>query len=299
MKKQVFWVLVGISSFAVSLAALAPLPFFAQQITKYRPELGFSGVSGSLWKGQIARLTTPTAEITDLTWKFAPAKLLSGLFAADLEGNMQSVQMKGICGLAWNTDLHCSPLNLELQAASLAKLSPALQNLPVSLGGTFRAIVDDISWDRESIPSLNGSVIWADGSVQTPIAVNLGGQYRARIKEGTGNQALNIALQSDQAKIVLDGKVDVEKDGQYQAEFFLKPSAEADPSIAQGLSLLGAPQTDGSIRIKHSGQVQVPLQLPASATPVAAVDPVPPAPAPAPEATPIAPAQPAPAAEED
>ena len=303
MKKQVFWVLAGLSSFAVSLAALAPLPFFAQQITKYRPELSFTGVSGSLWQGQVARLTISQAQITDLTWKFAPAKLLSGVLAAELDGNLQTVHLKGICGVAWNTDIHCSPLDLELQANSLAKLSPALQNLPVSLGGTFRAIVDEISWDRAGIPAVNGSVVWTDGSVQTPIAVNLGGQYRARIKESTGDQALNIALQSDQAKIVLDGKVDIEKDGQYQAELFLKPSAEADPSIAQGLSLLGAPQTDGSIRIKHAGQVPVPIQL-STSTPVAVDNPeqqaVPaPAPAPAPEATPVAPAQPAPAAEED
>ena len=240
MKKQVFWVLAGLTSFTVSLAVLAPLSFFTQQATKARPELSFAGVSGSLWNGKIAKATTPQAQITDLTWKFAPSKLLSGMFAADMEGNVQAVHLKGQCGLAWNTNLACSPLNLELPAAALGQVNPALQNLPIALGGTFRAIVDDIHWDRETMPIMNGSLIWDEGSVQTPIAVNLGGQYRARVREGSGKQALNIALQSDQAKIVLDGKVDVEKDGLYTAEIFLKPSAEADPSIAQGLSLLGS-----------------------------------------------------------
>lgn len=284
MKKQVLWVFAGLTSFTVSLIVLAPLSFFTQQAAKARPELSFAGVSGSLWKGQIASVTVPNAQITDLTWTFAPAKLLTGLLAADMEGKVQAVQMKGQCGLAWNTNLACSPLNLELPAASLGELSPALKNLPVSLGGTFRAIVDDIDWDRESIPSLNGLLIWADGSVQTPIAVNLGGQYRAKIKEGTGKQALNIALQSDQAMISLDGKLDVEKDGQYEVELFLRPVAEADPSIVQGLSLLGAPQTDGSIRVKDSGQIA--LKLPdTSPNPVAVANPeqqAAPAPAPAP-----------------
>lgn len=256
MKKQVFWILAGITSFTVSLAALAPLSFFTQQVTKAKPELSFTGVSGSLWKGKIASVTTPNAHISDLTWKFAPEKLLTGLLAADLEGKVQSVQMKGQCGLAWNTDLACSPLDLELPAAALGELDPALKNLPISLGGTFRAILDDIAWDRENIPRLNGSLIWAEGSVQAPISVNLGGQYRAKIKEGTGKQALNIALQSDQALISLDGKLDVEKDGQYQVELFLRPVAEVDPNIVQGLSLLGAPQTDGSIRVKDTGQTQ-------------------------------------------
>jgi general secretion pathway protein N len=301
MKRQVFWVLTGISSFAISLAVLAPLPFFAQQITKYRPELTFAGVKGSLWKGEIARLNTPKAEITDLTWKFAPAKLFSGVLAADMEGKVQTMQVKGICGLAWNTDVNCSPLNLELPANSLAKLSPALQNLPVTLGGTFRAIVDDVSWDRQGIPSMNGSVIWAEGSMQTPVVVNLGGQYRARVKQGKDNQALNIALQSDQAMVVLDGKVDLEKDGQYQAEFFLKPSAEADPTIAQGLSLLGAPQTDGSIRIKQSGQVSLQSIEMLAATPQPQAVPAPaPAPAPAePIQQPVAPAPAQPAGGEE
>lgn len=293
MKKQVFWVLAGLTSFTVSLAVLAPLSFFTQQVTQARPELSFAGVSGSLWKGKIAKVNTPQAQVTDLTWTFAPAKLLSGMLAVELEGNVQAVHLKGQCGFAWNTHLACSPLNLELAAAALGQVNPALQNLPVALGGTFRAIIDDIHWDRETMPIMNGSLIWADGSVQTPIAVSLGGQYRARVREGSGKQAVNIALQSDQARIVLDGKVDIEKDGLYTAEIFLKPSAEADPSIAQGLSLLGSVQTDGSVQLKSSGQIS--LNLDAAPAAVAAASP-----APAATPQPAAPAvQPVPAAEED
>ncbi len=259
MKKQLLWVLAGTGSFLVSLAVLAPLPVLAQQAIRLLPNLQLAGVSGTLWDGKIQRVTTPQVQVDDLSWTFAPQGLLGGLLAADVQAQVQTVQVKGQCGVSITTQLQCQPLQLDLEAANIQRLTPAAQNLPVILGGTIHAKLDDLSWDRVGIPAVNGDITWDQGSLQQPMQINLGGKYLARVRQSDkAGEALNIALQSDGSMIVLDGKINVETSGRYQAEIFLKPSAEADPSIGQGLSLLGAPQTDGSIRLKQEGQVVMP-----------------------------------------
>ena len=48
MKKQLFWAFAGLSSFAISLVALAPLPVVAQQLAKLSP--GVSDGAPARWR---------------------------------------------------------------------------------------------------------------------------------------------------------------------------------------------------------------------------------------------------------
>ncbi len=256
MKKILFWLFAGILSFVVSLVVLAPLPLVVQQIIKMRPELQFAGVSGSLWQGQVQRLTTPQATINDLTWTFAPKKLLSGYVAANLEAEVKTVQIRGECGIsALCQNLHCSPLRAEMDAANLHQLTPPGRRIPVKLAGNFIANLDDMTWDRQQIPVANGRLLWDEGKVENPIKLDLGGRYRANIEGGKEGNALNIELESQDTMVVLDGGATIEPVGRFEYEVFVKPAGQADPSIGAALELIGAPQNDGSIRFKDKGEL--------------------------------------------
>ena len=257
MKKVLFWLFAGLLSFVVSLALLAPLPLLLQQVTKMNPEIKFAGVDGSLWKGQIQRLTTPQAVINDLNWTFAPKKLLSGYLAADMQAEVKTVQVKGECGISIVQNLHCSPLRAELDAANLHQLTPPGRRIPVKLGGNLIANLDDITWDRQQIPVANGRVLWDEGKVDNPIKLNLGGRYQANIEGDKDGNALVVELLSDGTSMLLDGDMSITAEGEF--EYLLKvrpsPSDQQAQDAFAGLELmnLGAPQNDGSIRIQQKG----------------------------------------------
>lgn len=258
MKKQLFWTFAGLSSFAISLVALAPLPVVAQQLAKMNPGMEFAGVSGSLWKGQVQRLTTPQAVINDLSWTFAPKKLLTGYLAADMEAEVKTVQMRGQCGVSVTQNLHCSPLRAELDAANMSQLAPQGTRLPVALEGSMIANLDDITWDRQQIPVANGRVLWDDGKITNPVQMDLGGRYEAKLEGDKDGNALAIELLSNDTAVVLDGYINVEPAGDYDLEVSVKASGEADPMVGAALEMVGAVQNDGSVRITQKGKLPLP-----------------------------------------
>jgi len=259
MKKQITWVLAGAGSFFISLAVLAPLPVLVQQIIRVAPEMQFAGVSGTVWKGEIQRLTTPQWRIDDLYWTFRPMWLLQGYLGADVNAQVQqSVQVTGECGVSLFNNLKCEPLNLDAAAGDVAAQVPAVQEFNVQLAGALQGRFEQIFWNRDTVPVASGDVTWRDAVVQAPIAgeLNLGGEYRAQIREAEqAEQALDIALESRESALVLDGTIAVMEDGRYNFEAFLKPSGEAPANIANVLSLLGSPQSDGSVRLGEEGKL--------------------------------------------
>ncbi|PIE00622.1 MAG: hypothetical protein CSA79_02930 [Thiothrix nivea] len=264
MKKQLFWTFAGLSSFAVSLITLTPLPMVAQQLAKRNPGLEFAGVSGSLWQGQVQRLTTPKMVVNDLSWTFAPKKLLTGYLAADMEAKVRTVQLRGQCGISVMQNLHCSPLHAELDAANMGQLTPQGTQLPVTLEGTMIANLDDITWDRQQIPVANGRLLWDDGKIAKPVQMDLGGRYEAKIRGDQDNHALAIELLSKETAVVLDGFINVEPAGDYELEVKVKAAGNADPLVGAALETslgeLGAVQNDGSVRIVQKGTLPLPQQ---------------------------------------
>lgn len=258
MKKQLFWAFAGLTSFAVSMVALAPLPVVAQQVAKRNPGMTFAGVSGSLWNGQVQRLTTPQAVINDLNWTLAPQKLLTGYLAADLTAEVKTVQVRGQCGISMTKTLHCSPLRAELNAANIAQLAPQAGLSQAGLEGMMIANLDDITWDRVTVPVANGRLLWDDGKVNSSVKIDLGGRYIANIEGGKDGKALDIELLSEDTAIVMDGEITVKPKGDYALELKVKAANGTDPMVSAAIEMVGAVQTDGSIRITQKGVLPLP-----------------------------------------
>ncbi|WP_020393599.1 type II secretion system protein N [Thiolinea disciformis] len=260
MKKSIVWTLAGTTSFLVSLAVMAPLPIIAQQMMRWKPEIQMAGVNGTLWKGEIQQLSLPSTRISDLSWTFNPRQLLSGYLGADLQATVQQAKVTGACGVSMMTHVQCKPLNLTLAARDV-KL-PALQAFELNLGGDLRATLNEVFWDRKTLPSVEGKATWAQGEITSPQGkLSLEGDYNAILQPASkASDALDIKLESRETKVILDGTVTVAKDGVYQTNLSLKAASGTEPSVAQGLSMLemagiGAAQPDGSIRIKQDGKL--------------------------------------------
>lgn len=260
MKKSIVWTLAGATSFLVSLAVLTPLPVIAQQVMRWKPDIKMAGVKGTLWNGEIQQLSLPITRISDLNWTFNPRQLLGGYLGADIKARVQQAKITGACGVSVMTNVKCQPLDISL-AASDVKL-PALQAFGLNLAGDLRANLDEVTWDRKTVPTLDGKATWVQGEIKSPQGqLKLGGEYRAIVQPAVkASEALDIKLESRETMVILDGTVNVAKTGTYQTNITLKPSSSAEPSVGQGLSMLeisgiGAAQPDGSIRIKQEGQL--------------------------------------------
>ncbi|MCB1638075.1 MAG: type II secretion system protein N, partial [Thiothrix sp.] len=262
---QILWTLAGLTSFTASLLITAPLPAVAQQIMKYRPELSFAGVNGTLWKGQVEKLALAEQQldIRNLDWTFAPKALFKGQLAADLSAEVRTLTLRGQCGVTLLGNLHCSPLDLSLDAANLGQVVPQAQTLPVTLQGQLQARLDSLDWNGQQLPEISGQLDWRDGKLDGVAKLALGGLYRADISQSaSGNGATLVKLASlEEPAVVLSGNLSLKPQGdkgEYDVDVYLRTAAGADPTITDMLSLVGPQQPDGGVRLQRKGEIALP-----------------------------------------
>lgn len=247
--------LITAGTLSFLLASLAQLP--ASLLVKALPAnlpLQLQGVGGTLWQGYASRLTVQQLSLNNVQWDLRLLPLLKGHLAAQLSAQPAAGgAIDGLCSLTLSGALHCNPLSLtDLPATAL---TPYVQRLMVPpLSGQFQANNLDLSWDRQSLPHISGSVEWQEAGVQ--MLPQRYGTYTAQLNAGeNSSQQISLASAPD-AAFALDGNITLQADGQYQSLINLKPGNSIDDGTKQFLSnFIVQPQPDGTYRIQEQGQL--------------------------------------------
>lgn len=246
-------IFAGIGSFL--LASFGQLP--ANLLLKILPAgltSQLQGVNGTLWHGGVASIRQATLTITNLQWDLHPAALLTGKLAADLRGNLaQGGHFEGTCAIRIGGAISCNGVNLNDIPAQI--LTPYLQRFMVPpLSGAFQASLNNLEWDRQTLPRLSGHGEWREAGIQ--LAPQRFGTYSAILNAGADNaQQITLASAPD-AAFTLDGAVTVQQNGHYQSRITLKPGNSIDDGTKQILtSFIGRPQADGGYLIQEQGQL--------------------------------------------
>ncbi|MEB4590458.1 type II secretion system protein N [Candidatus Thiothrix sp. Deng01] len=246
-------IFAGVGSFLLASFGQLPANLVLSKLPADAP-VQLQGITGTLWQGGAETLRSQGTQINHLQWDLRLSPLLKGHLAAALRGKMaQGGKFDGICNINLAGAIRCAPLNLsDVPAQALA---PYLQRFMVPpLSGTFQASLNNLEWDRQTLPHLSGHGEWREAGIQ--LAPQRFGTYSAILNAGADNaQQITLASAPD-AAFTLDGAVTVQQNGHYQSQITLKPGNSIDDGTKQILtSFIGRPQADGGYLIQEQGQL--------------------------------------------
>ncbi len=248
----------------VGLFLLALLAFAVTVIWKF-PAAGvlphvniqpvkLSGVSGSIWKGGAQSVESPelTQPITNVTWKFQPATLLSATAGATVNFEVLGGKGEGLVSGNRNGDMFINDGTFRVPASRLEQFLP----LPVAeFGGILLADIKDLELENNLLKRTEGTVTWNKAEVQSAVATVLLGDVVFDIIPQGEDQHIG-KLSNTDGQLELSGEVLLDLAGNYKADILIKPTVEAPPQINNMLGLVGRQASDGSYRIRNNGNIQ-------------------------------------------
>ena len=246
-------VILGVIGYLVFLVTSLP----AQQVVGWiadsgaAPELRLEGPSGTAWDGKARNLVYRNRSLGELSWDFRPGHLFLGklAYAFELKDSGQQATGTLLAGIGGNYQLE------ELDALLLASRLPEfLQKRQVRVGGKVSAKKLALSFQENKITAAEGTVEWLDGSLQSPLNLNIG-NLQAELATDPDSGDITGQIRDLKGAIGVQAEVRLKADGNFQLDGKLKPGDDADPGLTGALQAVGRQQSDGTIVVKYSGRI--------------------------------------------
>lgn len=234
-------VVLGIAAFLVLLVALAPASFVVEQF--HRGEgVELSDVRGTFWNGAArARVKLPAGalDIEELSWHFAPERLLAGRIAFDVAAHDARFDAQAQLGRRIG-GIELRDLQAGGDAAVLGAALPLLATWRPEGRVTLAAPL--LTFDEREVRG-NARAEWRGAVLSFPDSRALG-TYVAQIRGDGGPMKVTLAT--------TEGLLRLSGEGTYTppARFALRGEARAQPAATDTLepllTLLGPRRADGA-----------------------------------------------------
>lgn len=246
-------VLLGLLAFVVTAVAFFPA---APIVERVRPELGpvaLEGVGGPLVAGHVARVRSTDdllpLEFSDVRWSLAPLALATGA-AVDVSFEGYGGGGGGRALRAWNGDIRVEDLTFTAEAKALEPLLP----VPVaSFAGTIAGDIEEVVLVNELLTTLNGTLVWSDAVLETPIRVVLGSVDVDVSKAEADSHVVTLAARG--GDVVVDGSVSLTLGGDFVADVLVTPTDSASADLRAALGRIARADAEGRFRLQQSGNV--------------------------------------------
>ena len=243
--KNVYWYLLGSIASLAFLIAYVPASQGVYRATQAIPGLSVSGVSGTLWQGNIQRLNVQGIQLVNINWQLSPLALLGLQAKVDIRaGNLRSPQQLYVAGHISLPLFARSKFSMQdLRVLMPANMAMAQLTLPVPVNaqGRFEVALQNFEFDQ-GCAQLGGTGKWLNGSVsgtQGPISF---GDFNAELSCDGRNFSAQIKPPN---RLSLDAKVSVNLQGQYQVSGKFKPDPQLPAEVHQAAQFFGQPDAQG------------------------------------------------------
>lgn len=252
--RTVWLIILGLIAYVVAMVVLFPA---APVVERIKPQLGqvaIEGVSGKLYKGLLNSVRSTDdllpLEFNNVGWTLAPGTLLKGGAGASISFEGYGGEGEGLVSRSWNGDINVNDLTFTLQAKELETLLP----VPIaSFNGELVGDISKITLQNELLTEFDGTLIWNDAELESPIRANLV-EVRVQI-DPQGDESHRVTLDSSGGDVILDGTVDITASGDFSADILFTPSADAPPELLNALRQIGSPDAEGRVRFVREGNV--------------------------------------------
>lgn len=205
-------------------------------------QVSLSGLTGTVWSGQVRRMRVGGIEQGALLWSWQPGQAFVGRLGLDVSwlprnGRVDAELKAGI------GSLRLEKISGRLDAATMAALNKA----PFVLGGTWLFDVPVLQLnDFERVESAEGRMVWQDAAGGLPQPFPLG-HLAADLDAEDGWLMLRLSDQGS-GPLGLGGTARWRPAQPMHIDARLRAGADAQPALAQGLGLLGRPDQEGWVR---------------------------------------------------
>jgi general secretion pathway protein N len=214
-----------------------------------KPEVGVgvADVEGTVWGGRVATVATSGMSMGPVVWDWRPTALLFGRFEYDLYFELPGGGGEARLGrsLLGNTYMEDVVGSLDGRHVTSLVAIPGTQ-----LAGSILVNLGEVYFDEGMIEELDGTVVWENASVMSPVAVSLG-SLEVQL---TGEDAQINGVVSDKGgPLAVTGAIAVLDGKNYSVNAKVKARADANPALADALSMLGQPDRSGAYSLTYSG----------------------------------------------
>lgn len=240
------WVFAGVLLYVILLIAYLP----AHQVSSrfaLPDSINISGVSGTVWHGNIDRLVINNIPVNQLNWSISAWSLLLGQLDLQLEaGNMReasSIAFKGPVSLNILDPLSFAAEEFQLYLPVDRVLAEVQLPLPVAASGRFRVNISQLLFEQGMCEQLSATGDWLNASVagtQGPIELDT---FTAQLHCEAQNYVIEVAepnafglsltatATADFQTITLDSK--------------FKPDANLPREVHEAAMFFGEPDNQG------------------------------------------------------
>ena len=244
MKKVLF---LGILSFLFAAIWQLPLSFAKPYAEKMVNGLTMENVSGTIWNGDAQKFTINNTFLGHVNWKVDPVKSLTSLsLKSSFNIDSNDIKANGLAGITPQKALILDNSNFQLSAAYLNKLQKQ-----ATLAGDISGKIKHAVLKEQTLPEINGVIDWKEATVTSPLLKLASGDYHAVITPESGD--MKIVLSSSDAPAELNGKIELNKEWQYETDINIKAK---DKGLGSMLGLLGKKMSDGSVNVKKKGDIK-------------------------------------------
>jgi len=251
-------VLLGLFVYLIAMVVFFPAAPVVEYIKPQLKPLALSGVSGKLYKGEVASVVSEDdllpLSLTDVRWSLAPAKLLTGT-GANISFNTLGGSGKGQVLRTWGGDLAVENFTIDAEAKELEAFLP----VPIaSFKGRINADFDELKLVNQQLSRALGSLRWTNADINTvalgpELDINLGTLVIDVTPEDQG--AHKATINATGGNITADGVVTIAANGDFNLNVLLTPSAETPRALINHLQRTTRPESGGRFRWTESGNL--------------------------------------------
>jgi general secretion pathway protein N len=248
-----FRLVVGMSClFLILLLVTAPARLLGFLVPTDRVLL--QGFNGSVWRGSVARCLILAGHgyvhLGSVSWQLSPLSLLTLTPSLVLSSEWGDQVISGRIAVRDVSNFDVQELEATISASLLR------QYLPLGVGGSFSAQVQELVI-RDGMPeSGQGRVLWRDASWFSPQGARALGSYALDFEQPSGG-ALEGEIQTISGLVDVTGTIQLHNRN-YSVDIFLENELGLDPQLQQALSLFGQSvpdRADQAYRLQLSGDL--------------------------------------------
>jgi len=210
-----------------------------------------SGVSGSIWRGQAAEGSSPqlTVPVQNVNWQFSPALLLQASAGANLQFETLGGNGSGVVSRKLDGEMNINDAIVRLPASSLQQFLP----LPVAeFGGVVNAQIDNAQLRGQILQQFSGLVTWRNAAVTGAVNANLGSVSLEVRPQGDSHRG---KISNADGDLDVNGELQLDQNGDFKTDIRIKPNTKTPAELNGVLGMLGKRSSDGSYRIRNSGNL--------------------------------------------
>ncbi|MEL0168116.1 MAG: type II secretion system protein N [Pseudomonadaceae bacterium] len=234
--------LLAMAILLLTLISNLPAQLVWRQVQPHLPaNVELSGLTGTLWRGSVARLQVDGIDQGALDWRWQPAGLLAAELELDLNWRPRDGQVGAVLRLG-AAEVSLENVRGRLSAASMAQVNKA----PFVLQGDWLLDIPQLTLENlREVTRASGRIAWQDagGGLPNPLAL---GNLAADL--GTDNGWLVMQLTDAGGPLGLSGSARWQPAKPLKLDTRLQARADAERDLAAGLQLLGRADPQGWVR---------------------------------------------------